>query len=62
MKIECIHISGFTHKEDTLTRHGPSFMECDGTYPYSGSNQQAYITNKHNHLKKMRGWDTRNNN
>ena len=50
-----MHISGFTQKEDTLTPHGPPFVEWDGIYTYSGSSQHAYITHKHNHLKKVRG-------
>ena len=53
MKIECIHISGFTNEIDALAPHGSSSMECDGTDPYSGSSQHAYLPNKHNHLKKI---------
>ena len=45
-----MRISGFTHKEDTLTPHRPPSMECDGTDPYSDSSQHAYLTN--NHLQK----------
>ena len=56
MKPECIHISGFTHKEDTLTPHGPPSMKCGGTggtYPDSGSSELVYLTNKHNHYSRI---------
>ena len=53
MKPECIYISGFTHKEDTLTPHGFPSMECGGTYPDSGSSQLAHLTNKHNHHSRI---------
>ena len=37
-----------------LIPHGPPSMECDASYPISGLCQHAFLTNKHNHLKKMR--------
>ena len=38
-----------------LTTHGIPSMEGDATYAYSGLSRHAYLTYKHNHLKKMRG-------
>ena len=35
-----------------LTAHGTPSMEGDATYAYSGLSRHAYLTNKHNHLKK----------
>ena len=33
----------------------PSWAPYDASYPYSGLNQHPYLTNKHNHFKKMGG-------
>ena len=38
-----------------MTPRRPPSMQCDTAYPFSGSNQHAYLTNKYNHIKKMRG-------
>ena len=54
---------GFWHKEGIhCGPSGPPSVECDAAYPYSGLIQHAYLTNKHNHYKKMRGCVTQNSN
>ena len=45
-----------------FTPHGPPSMESDAAYPYSGLIQHAYLTNKHTHFKKVRGWFTQKSN
>ena len=36
-----------------MTAHGTPSLEGDATYAYSGLSRHAYLTNKHNHLKKL---------
>ena len=39
----------------------PHTRECDGIFSYPGCSQCTYLLNAHNHLKKIRGWNTENN-